>query len=100
MSDSHEWMRNHNTEGSVVGRFAGMYGHTEQELVALQTMDGIVVIPAVAAVPIDTTYIINQTALDLERVIRGMREGGLTFEQIEHAWQQALLHIKQADRGD
>ena len=39
-------------------------------------------------------------ALDPERVIRGMRAGGLTLDQLEHAWGQALSHIKQIDHGD
>jgi hypothetical protein len=49
---------------------------------------------------IDSAAIISQMALDPERVIRGMRAGGLTFDQLEHAWSQALSHIKQIDHGD
>lgn len=46
---------------------------------------------------IDSAYIMSQMALDLERVIRSMRTGGLTFAQVEQAWGQALSHIKQID---
>jgi hypothetical protein len=100
MPESREWMRTHTSEGFVVGRFTMIYEQEERELVALQTVDGIVVIPATAAIPVTSDYIVNQMALDLERVIRGMRAGGLTFAQVEQAWNQALSHIKQIDHGD
>lgn len=98
MPGTREWMRNHNVEGFVVSRFTGHYAEREQELVALQTVDGVVVIPAAAAIPVDTDYMVNQTALDLERVIRGMREGGLTFAEIEQAWRQALAHVHHGEQ--
>lgn len=97
MQDKREWMRNHKVEGFVVSRFIGTHDQPDQEFIALQTVDGVIVIPATTAIPVDATYILNQISLDLERVIRGMRDGGLTFEEMEHVWKQALTHVQQVE---
>jgi hypothetical protein len=52
-------------------------------LVALQIWDGITVVPAAALIPVDKDYMIRQAALDLERVIHGMAEGGLSLNDAQ-----------------
>ena len=73
-------MRNHRVAGFVAGRFTSEYAGEQCELIALQTWDGITVVPAVALIPVDKDYMIRPAVLDLERVIRGIAEGGLSFD--------------------
>jgi hypothetical protein len=89
-----EWVRNHRVAGFVAGRFSGEYAGEQRELVALQTWDGITVVPAAALIPVDRDYMIRQAALDLERVIRGMAEGGLSLDDAQAAWDRALSHVR------
>src|SRR6266540_4746279 len=90
MVEQREWVRNHRIAGFVVGRFRGEFEGEQRDLIALQTMDGIRVVPEGSVLPVDMDYMIRQTALDLERVIEGILEGGFTPEQAEAAWQRAM----------
>jgi exonuclease VII small subunit len=38
---------------------------------------------------------IRQAALDLERVIQGMVEGGFALEDAEASWQRAMAHTRE-----
>ncbi len=82
MVEQREWVRNHRIAGFVVGRFRGEF---EGELV-----------PEGSVLPVDMDYMIRQTALDLERVIEGILEGGFTPEQAEAAWQRAMAQTRKA----
>jgi hypothetical protein len=93
----HEWVRNHRVAGFVAGRFTGEYAGEQRELIAIQTWDGITVVPATAVIPIDKDYMIRQAALDLERVIRGITEAGLSLADAQAAWDRAIGHIGDAD---
>ena len=91
-----EWVRNHKYEGFVVARFEGdLHGH-RQPLVAVQTMNGLVALPARAVIPVDKDYIIRQASLNLEAVVRAMQEGGLSFADMQMAWEAALEHVQAA----
>lgn len=90
------WARNHQISGSIVGRFTGEYAGVQQELVALQTWDGITVVPAAALIPVDRAYMIRQAALDLERVIQGMVEAGFSLDDAQSAWARALGQLRAA----
>jgi len=96
MVEQREWVRNHRIAGFVVGRFRGEFEGEQRDLIALQTMDGIRVVPEGSALPVDMDYMIRQTALDLERVIEGILEGGFTLEQTEAAWQRAMAQRRKA----
>jgi hypothetical protein len=43
---------------------------------------------------------IRQAALDLERVIRGMVEGGLSLGDAQAAWDRALSHAREVAARD
>jgi hypothetical protein len=90
----HEWVRNHRVAGFIAGRFTGEYAGQQHELIALQTWDGITVVPAAAIIAVDKDYMIRQAALDLERVIRGITEGGLSLADAQAAWDRAINHIQ------
>ena len=90
-----EWVRNHRVSGFVAGRFTGEYEGEERELIALQTWDGMTVVPSAAIIPVDKDYMIRQAALDLERVINGMVEGGFSLEDAQVAWDRAMSHIRE-----
>jgi len=90
----HEWVRNHRVAGFIAGRFTGEYAGEQRELIALQTWDGITVVPAAAIIPVDKDYMIRQAALDLERVIGGITEGGLSLTDAQAAWDRAISHIR------
>ena len=96
MVEQREWVRNHRIAGVVVGRFRGEFEGEQRDLIALQTMDGIRVVPEGSVLPVDMDYMIRQTALDLERVIEGILEGGFTPEQAEAAWQRAMAQTRKA----
>lgn len=93
-----QWVRTHTIAGYVVGRFAGEYEGAQRDLIAVQTVDGITVVPATAVLPVDEGYVQRQVALDLERVIRSIVEGGLTFDEADQAWHAALDHVQAAAR--
>jgi hypothetical protein len=95
-----EWVRNHRVAGFVAGRFSGEYAGEQRELVALQTWDGVTVVPAAALIAVDKDYMVRQAALDLERVIRGMAEGGLSLDDAQAAWECALGHAREVAARD
>jgi hypothetical protein len=43
---------------------------------------------------------IRQVALDLERVIRGTAEGGLSLDDAQAAWDRALGHTREVTERD
>lgn len=90
-----EWVRNHKVAGYVVGRFQGEHEGVQSELVAIQTWDGTKVVPEAALIPIDKDYMVRQAGLDLERVIRGIVEGGLDLDDAQAAWERAIGHIRE-----
>lgn len=89
-----EWVRNHRVAGFIAGRFRGEFAGQQRDLIALQTMDGMTVVPDGSVLPVDKDYMIRQAALDLERVIEGMVEGGFTLEDAEASWQRAMAHTR------
>lgn len=94
MAEQREWVRNHRIAGYVAGRFRGEFEGEQRDLIALQTMDGIRVVPEGLVLPVDMDYMIRQTALDLQRVIEGILEGGFSLEQAEAAWQRAMAQTR------
>lgn len=89
-----EWVRNHKIAGFVAGRFHGEHAGEQRELVAVQTWSGAQIVPADALISIDKDYMVRQAGLDLERVIAGMLEGGLSLEDAQTAWERAIGHIR------
>jgi hypothetical protein len=90
MADDREWVRNHRTSGYVAGRFAGEYEGEPREMLVLQTLKGVVLVPAGSTLPITKDDMIRQAALDLEPIIDSLIEGGFTFDDIAVAWQHAI----------
>lgn len=90
-----EWVRNHKIAGYIVGRFTGDYEGEQCDLVAVQTWDGARVVPAAAVTAIDKGYMIEKAGLDIERVIHGIREGGLSLDDAQAAWERAMNHIRE-----
>lgn len=89
-----EWVRNHKIAGFVAGRFQGEFEGEQRELVAVQTWNGARIVPAQALVPVDKDYMVRQAGLDLERVIHGILEGGLSFDDAQAAWERAIGRIR------
>lgn len=85
-----EWVRNHRSSGFVAGRFAGEFKGQPTEMLIIQTLKGVVIMPEGSTIPITKDDMIRQAALDLEPVIDSMLEGGFSFEDIAAAWQRAI----------
>ena len=90
-----EWVRNHKIAGYIVGRFTGEYEGEQRDLVAVQTWDGARIVPATAVIQIDKNYMIEKAGLNIERVIHGMLEGGLSLDDAQAAWDRAIGHIRE-----
>lgn len=89
-----EWVRNHKIAGYIVGRFTSDYEGEQRDLVAVQTWDGARVVPANAVISIDKEYMIEKASLDMERVLQGIFEGGLSLDDAQAAWDRAIGHIR------
>mgnify|MGYP000904874136 FL=1 len=94
--DTREWVRNHTIAGFVVTRYVGEYEGEQRELAVVQTWDGARIVLASALIPIDRDYMIEKAGLDLERVIYGILEGGLSLDDAQVAWERALGHVRGA----
>lgn len=92
--DTREWVRTHQDADSIVARFEGELDGQWRELVALATMGkGVIVVPAAGLIPVDRGDQVVQAALDLERIIGAMREGGLSLADAGEAWARVLGRI-------
>jgi hypothetical protein len=92
MAHDREWVRNHRTSGYIAGSFTGEYEGEPREMLVIQTLKGVVLVPAGSTLPITRDDMVRQAALDLEPIIDSLLEGGFTLDDIAAAWQRAMAY--------